>query len=76
MLANGDVDSARLFFARAARIGLAAAAMAMASTFDPAALQGANVVGLTANPAEARKWYKKAAELGAPGAAARLRNLP
>jgi hypothetical protein len=75
LLANGDVDSARLFYERAARLGLSEAAMAMARTFDPAALAEMRVVGMQANPAQARKWYEKALELGAPDAAASLRRL-
>lgn len=75
MLTNGDVNSARLFFGRAVRIGLGQAALAMAETYDPDELRRLGVLGIQPNLAEARKWYEKAQELGEGQAEARLSRL-
>lgn len=74
-LANGNVAQARAFFTRAADTGLARGALMLASTFDPGELSRLKVQGVQANPAEARKWYERARELGAPEAADRLTAL-
>jgi hypothetical protein len=71
-LADGNISIARQYFLRAAELGLAIAALKMAETHDPLALVGVNVRGLVPDPAEARKWYERALELGAPEAQARL----
>jgi DnaJ-domain-containing protein 1 len=73
--ANGNIAVAREYFARAADLGLAAAALKMAETHDPRELSAANLYGPKANPAEARKWYERAMALGAREAEARLRRL-
>lgn len=75
MLTNGDVNSARLFFGRAARIGLGQAALAMAETYDPDELRRLGVLGIQPNLEEARKWYQKAQELGEGEAEQRLSRL-
>lgn len=67
---QGNLAAARMFFQRAAEAGLAAGAIKMGATFDPAELVG--VVGVTPNLAEARRWYERARELGAPDADDRL----
>lgn len=74
-LANGNVAQARAFFTRAADSGLARGALMLASTFDPGELSRMKVQGVQANPAEARKWYERARELGAPEAVDRLTAL-
>ncbi len=74
-LADGNVSVARQYFLRAAEQGLAIAALKMAETHDPRALLGVNVRGLVPDPAEAKKWYERALELGAPEAQARLQRL-
>lgn len=74
-LANGNVAQARAFFTRAADTGLARGALMLASTFDPGELSRLKVQGVQANPTEARKWYERARELGAPEAADRLTAL-
>jgi hypothetical protein len=74
-LANGNVAQARAFFTRAADSGLARGALMLASTFDPGELSRLKVQGVQANPAEARKWYERARELGAPEASDRLTAL-
>ena len=74
-LANGNIAQARAFFTRAADSGLARGALMLASTFDPAELSRLKVQGVQANAAEARKWYERARELGAPEAGDRLTAL-
>jgi hypothetical protein len=74
-LAEGDIAAARLLYQRAADQGLAAAAMALAATYDPSELARLGVRGLSADPATAKRWYERARELGAADAEARLRRL-
>jgi hypothetical protein len=84
MIANGDrhleqgnVGAARMFFQRAAEAGLAAGAIKMAATYDPAELDrlGVKVQGAIPDRAEARKWYERARALGAPEADERLARI-
>ena len=75
-LNEGNINTARLFFRRAANMGWADAAMALAATYDPDELANLGIVGAPANIAEARRWYERAKELGAPGAEASLETLP
>jgi len=75
MMKDGDVAGARLFYQRAADIGLPEGAIALAETYDPNELQRWPVRGLQANVDLAREWYRRARELGAPEADARLRRL-
>ena len=74
-LGRGNIYAARQFFERAAEAGLAESALAVAATYDAAELARLKVLGLKPEPAEAKKWYEKARELGAPEAEARLRRL-
>lgn len=74
-LADGKVAAARQFFQRAADAGLAAAAIRMAATYDPAELARLQVQGVVPDRNEARKWYERARELGAPEAEERLARL-
>ncbi len=74
-LAQGKVAGARLFYRQAAEMGLAAGAIRLAATYDPAELSRLKVLGVTSDPAEARKWYERARELGAPEAEQRLARL-
>jgi len=74
-LADGNITIARQYFLRAFELGLAIAALKMAETHDARALGGINVRGLMPDPAEAKKWYERALELGAPEAEARLQRL-
>jgi hypothetical protein len=73
--ALGDVVSARLLFRRAADWGSARAALRLAATYDPAELLRLQVQGVTPDRAQARKWYERARELGAPEAQERLSKL-
>jgi hypothetical protein len=74
-LANGDVAAARLAFRRAAEGGDAQAALALGGTYDPLVLRSLGAVGVAADPAQARTWYQRAADLGARDAPQRLEQL-
>ena len=71
----GDVTAARLAFRRAAENGDAQASLALGGTFDPLVLKSLGAVGVAADPAQARGWYQKAAELGSRDAQERLNQL-
>ena len=60
MLAVGDVSAARLLFGRAAEAGNVEAMLSMGRTFDPVVLAASNSL-LTPDPAEAARWYGRAA---------------
>jgi TPR repeat protein len=74
-LAQGNIALAREFFRRAADAGLAQAALRAAGTYDPVELSRLQVQGVVPDRAEARKWYERARELGAPEAEERLARL-
>ena len=74
-LANGNIMGARDFFERAADAGLAAAALRLAATYDPAVLAGLKVQGVAPDVALARKWYEHARDLGSSEAGAPLLRL-
>jgi hypothetical protein len=74
-LEQGNIAGARQLLLRAAQIGLARAAMLLAATYDPGELARWRVQGVQPNLAEARKWYERALELGAPDAKERLARL-
>jgi len=63
-LAEGNIAIARQYFARAARLGVAAAAVRMAETFEPDSLARLGAHGVRPDPTEADKWRKRALELG------------
>jgi TPR repeat protein len=67
----GDIAAARLLFLRAAEDGNAAAATALAKTYDPNFATAAS----SRDPARAAEWYQKAIKLGDPGAADLLKRL-
>ncbi|MGI9411062.1 MAG: hypothetical protein ACR2OV_13380 [Hyphomicrobiaceae bacterium] len=71
-LSQGQITQARLLYKTAAELGLAAAALALGSTYDPQELDRLGVVGITPDREEAKKWYGLAARLGSTKAAARL----
>lgn len=68
-LTDGDISSARLLLRRAAEAGSAEAALALGSTFDPAVIARLGALGVQADAAKAREWYRKAAALGSNAAA-------
>ena len=74
-LMNGDVAAARLLLQRAAEHGNARAAFALASSYDPAALERLSVYGPAPDLQMARHWYARAAELGSKDAASSLEIL-
>jgi TPR repeat protein len=73
-LAQGNIVIARAYFARAAELGSAVAALRLAETYDPHE-PGHLVYGLRRDPSEARKWYQRAVELGVSEAKEKLRRL-
>lgn len=72
--AIGDISAARLLFERAAEAGSPSAALRLARTFDPMFLSAAEATVLS-NPAIARRWYARAAELGDREASVRLKAI-
>jgi hypothetical protein len=75
-LATGDLMSARLLLERAADAQEADAALMLAQTYDPDLLGAADVRNIVPEPAKARAWYQKAAQLGSADAQRRLAQLP
>jgi TPR repeat protein len=74
-IASGDLASARLVLQRAAEAGEAQAALLLAGTYDPIALEKLGLQGPTADIEKARTWYKRAWELGSAAAPGRLQLL-
>jgi hypothetical protein len=74
-LAQGLVAPARLLYERAADLGFAPAAMALAGTYDPAALTSLHLRGVSPDAAQARRWYERARQLGSAEADQQLRRL-
>ena len=74
-LEQGQIAIARQFFLRAAQVGYAPGALLLAATYDPRELARWRVQGVQPNLDEARKWYQRARELGAPEAEERLARL-
>ena len=67
-LSEGNISAARLFYERAADVGVAEAAMALAGTYDTSELSRLHARGITPNAAEARRWYERARESARGGA--------
>ena len=74
-IATGDLASARLVLQRAAEAGDAQAALALAGTYDPIALERLGLKGPKSDIEKARTWYKRAQELGSASASGRLQSL-
>jgi hypothetical protein len=72
LMARGDISAARSMFKRAADGGDAAAAFALAETYDPLAIKKLGAMGITGDVAVARDWYEKAKALGSTEAPERL----
>jgi TPR repeat protein len=72
LLAVGDITSARLLLERAADAQEADAALMLAGTYDPQVLGTQDMRSITPDPAAARLWYQKAAQLGSVDARRRL----
>lgn len=75
LLQLGDVSAARLLYTRAAELGSGTAAMELAKTYDPTFLTNHDLRGVKPDPAEATRWYQKAADMGVTQAKERLRNM-
>ena len=75
LFAAGDIASARLALTRVAEAGDAEGSFLLAGTYDPAMLSNVAVVGIDGDPAKAREWYARAAELGSQEARQRLQAL-
>jgi TPR repeat protein len=73
--AAGDVAAARLVLRPAAVAGDSGAALALGETYDPLMLKRLGVIGFAGDLAEARDWYRRAAELGSADAPQRLDQL-
>lgn len=75
LLAIGDITSARLLLERAADAQEADAALMLAGTYDPQVLGKQDMRSITPDPAMARLWYQKAAQLGSSDAKRRLSQI-
>ena len=64
LLKSGDVASARLVFNSLANAGIADAALALATTYDPRYLAQHNLIGVAGDKTKAHDWYQRASELG------------
>jgi hypothetical protein len=72
LMANGDVKAARALLLRAAEAHDARAALSLAKTFDPIALRQFSTADPGPDLAQARNWYQRAREWGAPEAQRQL----
>jgi outer membrane biosynthesis protein TonB len=61
---NGDISGARRLYGAAAARGHAAAARNLGRLYDPAVLGPTVLGGIAPDPAAARRWYERAAQLG------------
>ena len=75
LMAIGDIPSARLLLERAADAQQADAAFLLGQTYDPAVLGSQDIRSITPDPATARDWYQKAAQLGSADAQQRLAQM-
>jgi TPR repeat protein len=75
LIAVGDIAPARLLLERAADAQEASAAYLLAQTYDPAVLGTQDTRSITPDPAAARTWYQKAAQLGSSDARQRLAQM-
>jgi hypothetical protein len=75
LLAIGDITSARLLLERAADAQEPEAALMLAGTYDAQVLGTQDMRSVSPDPAAARLWYQKAAQLGSADAKRRLSQL-
>jgi TPR repeat protein len=71
----GDIAAARAFYQRAADAGDGQAALRVGATFDPAFLSRAGLRGTLGDPVQARSWYRRGLDLGAPKSESRRNDL-
>jgi TPR repeat protein len=74
-LSNGDVAAARVLLRRAAEQNDPQALVALGETYDPAVLKRLGIIKFNPDLAQAREWYRRAADLGSAAAAMRLDQL-
>jgi len=72
LLASGDVPGARVYLTRAAEARDARAALLLAKTFDPMVSRHQSGADQGPDVAQARDWYQRAREWGAPEAQRQL----
>jgi len=75
LLTAGDIPPARLLLERAADAQEASAALLLAQTYDPDVLGTQDARNIIPEPATARAWYQRAAQLGSADAQRRLTQL-
>jgi TPR repeat protein len=75
LLAAGDIPPARLLLERAADAQEPGAALMLARTYDPDVLGPQDARNIIPDPATARVWYQRAAQLGSADAQRRLTQL-
>jgi hypothetical protein len=75
LLTAGDIPPARLLLERAADAQQADAALLLAQTYDPDVLGTQDIRNITPEPAMARNWYQRAAQLGSADAQRRLSQI-
>jgi hypothetical protein len=75
LLTAGDIPSARLLLERAADAQEVDAALLLAQSYDPQALGTRDARKIKSDPATARFWYQRAAQLGSAAAQRRLGQL-
>ncbi|THD65153.1 MAG: hypothetical protein E7813_15860 [Bradyrhizobium sp.] len=75
LLTEGDIPPARLLLERAADAQEASAALLLAQTYDPDVLGTQDARNIIPDPAAARAWYQRAAQLGSADAQRRLSQL-
>jgi hypothetical protein len=75
LIADGDIEAARILLRRAAEAHDARAALALGATYDPIMLAKLKVQGIAGNTSLAREWYKTAAGFGSQEAQERLNIL-
>lgn len=74
-IALGNIGIARRYFVRAAEAGSAMGVLKLAETYDAEILLNLRTIGVKPDPKEAQRWYERAAQLGAPEAAERLKRI-
>jgi len=70
-----DVNSARLYYERAADAGDAQAALKLGETYDPSFLAWARLNNVRGDSVVAARWYRRARDLGASEAEILLKSL-
>ena len=75
LIASGNMPAARSMLTDAANRGNAAAAFALAATFDPIEIETLGRRDVTPDVSAARTWYEKAYKLGSTEARERLQRL-